>query len=139
MISPDILLKDELLSESDLAEVPFFDPKKIEYGKVIEYKYSLYRKAFAAFDKKEKGYRAFCRKNKFWLDDYALFMALKNYFIEKRKFEYESKEYKAFRKGIRRYMTDDAIKDCYYGASWNSFPEELRRRLKNMKNCSKTR
>ncbi len=128
MISPDILVNDGLLSDDDIAEIPYFDPCKIEYGRVIEYKYSLYRKAFAAFDKRTKGYTVFCRKNKFWLDDYALFMALKNYFAEKRKYGGETPEYKAYRKSLRKYMTVNAIKDCYYGASWNSFPEELRDR-----------
>ena len=128
MISPDILVKDELLSEDDVAELPFFEPCKIEYGKVIEYKYSLYRKAYANFDKKDKHYRAFCRKNAFWLDDYALFMALKDYFIEQRKYTCNSAEYKAYQKELKRYMTVNAIKDCYYGASWNSFPAELRDR-----------
>ena len=128
MISPDILVKDELLSESDIAEIPFFEPCKIEYGKVIDYKYSLYRKAFANFDGKDKAYRAFCRKNAFWLDDYALFMALKNYFIEQRKNTINSAEYKEYKKAVGRKMSENSVKDCFYGACWNSFPAELRDR-----------
>ena len=128
LISPDILVKEELLSEDDIAEIPYFEPCKIEYGKVIDYKYSLFRKAFKNFSKRAKGYSAFCRKNAFWLDDYALFLALKNYFIEKRKNEFEPKELKAYRRGLKKYLTADTINDNYYGASWNSFPEELRDR-----------
>lgn len=127
LISPEILYADGLLTADDIAYVPEFSQDKIEYGKVIDYKYGLYRKAFKNFAV-TKDYEKFCAKNNFWLEDYALFMALKYYFIEQRKNTWESKEYKAYYKLASKTMDLDSIKDCFYGGCWNSFPPSLRDR-----------
>ena len=55
-------------------------------------------------------------------------MSLKNYFIQKRKFEYESKEYKSYYKQTVKALGENGVKDCYYGACWNSFPEDIKNR-----------
>lgn len=128
LISPEILVKEELLNENDIEYVPEFNSRNVEYGKVIDYKYDLYKKAFKKFDLTEQSYIKFCNKNEFWLEDYALFMACKNYFIEERKNTYESNEYKAYYKSASRFMNDNAVKDCFYGGAWNSFPKALRDR-----------
>lgn len=127
LISPEVMVEDGLLSEEDVKDVPCFSESKIEYGKVIDYKYKLYRKAFKNF-KENKEYKSFCNKNSFWLNDYALFLACKNYFIDKRKNTWESKEYKAYYKLAAKTMELDSIKDCFYGGCWNSFPPALRDR-----------
>ena len=82
LISPDLLRKDGLLTDSDLADVPDFPADKVDYGPVGEYKKGLYKKAYAAFrDLPEdselvKLFDTFCRETD-WLDDYAMFMAIK--------------------------------------------------------------
>lgn len=127
MISPDLLVEDGFLTKEDIATVPEFNQDKIEYSRVIDYKYSLYKKAYKNLENSDlyKDFLSFTKKNDFWINDYALFMAVKNYFIQKRKNEYESKEYKAYYKCASKYMDDNSVKDCYYGGSWNSFPQEL--------------
>ena len=125
IISPDILVKKGYLSKKDIEVVPEFDEKNVEYGKVINYKMSLFRKAFKNF-KEDKKYLGFCEKNAFWLDDYSLFMSLKNYFIEQRKNTYESAEYKAYYSANEKKVKLNAIKDCFYGGAWNSFPDDIR-------------
>lgn len=125
IISPDILVKKGYLSKKDIEVVPEFDEKNVEYGKVINYKMSLFRKAFKNF-KENKNYLGFCEKNAFWLYDYSLFMSLKNYFIEQRKNTYESAEYKAYYSANEKKVKLNAIKDCFYGGAWNSFPEDIR-------------
>ncbi len=127
LISPEVLYSDGLLTAEDIAYVPEFSQDKIEYGKVIDYKYCLYRKAFKNFVV-NRDYEKFCSKNDFWLEDYALFMALKYYFIDQRKNTWESKEYKAYYKLAVKTMDLDSIKDCFYGGCWNSFPPDLRDR-----------
>ncbi|HOD39238.1 MAG TPA: 4-alpha-glucanotransferase [Candidatus Wallbacteria bacterium] len=85
LISPDLLLKEGLLEKSDLKSVPDFNGDCVDFGPVIIYKYSLYKKAFANFSKLPaasaivKDYEKFknCPDSKVWLDDFALFMALK--------------------------------------------------------------
>ena len=83
LISPDLLLKDGLLEKNDLADVPDFNDYSVEYGNVITYKAALLRKACAHFTASEdkalhKAFNHFCRTEKDWLEDYALFMSLKD-------------------------------------------------------------
>ncbi|MFA3783704.1 4-alpha-glucanotransferase [Melioribacteraceae bacterium 4301-Me] len=83
LISPEILIKEQLLKEDDIGKIPDYNPHKIDYGSVINFKYRLLQKAFENFkDLKshfEKDYESFCEKNSYWLNDYSLFMAAKNY------------------------------------------------------------
>ncbi len=136
LISPDKLKEENLLKEEDLKNPPWFSTTNVEYGKVIDYKYSLYRKAYENFKKiKNKkilsDYSAFCKKNQKWLDDYCLFISLKNYFIEKRANTWETPEYKAYKKANEKTMAENTINDCYYGASWNSWPSDIAHRKKS--------
>lgn len=84
LISPEELYKDQLLSEIEIMDVPRFDPHAIDYGAVINYKFSLYKTAFERFRGEEgkhlqKDFHAFCKENSAWLEDYSLFMASKDY------------------------------------------------------------
>ncbi|MDP4144054.1 MAG: 4-alpha-glucanotransferase [Bacillota bacterium] len=84
LISPDKLYEIDLLSEEDLKDIPAFDPIAVEYGEVIVYKYDLLKKAYSKFisnndEKIQEKYNDFVAKNSAWLNDYALFMALKDY------------------------------------------------------------
>jgi len=96
LISPDKLKEDGFLSDKDLENPPKFDPVKIDYGSVIEYKKSILKKAFQNFKKNsnglEDGFEKFCKEHKDWLDDFALFMALKD--------AHDGKEWIKWEKGL---------------------------------------
>lgn len=82
IISPARLKEKGLLSDEDLRDVPAWDPRKVDYGPAINYKFSLLEKAFHTFhhtpDKTMlEDFDAFCDAEKDWLDDYCLFMAIK--------------------------------------------------------------
>ncbi len=84
IISPDKLKEKGLLKEEDLQDIPAWDPRKVDYGTVIGYKTGLLHKAFAVFghtpDKSMlEAFELFCQEEKNWLDDYCLFMAVKDY------------------------------------------------------------
>lgn len=80
LISPDLLAEEGLLSQHDLENIPHSDPNKIDFGQVINYKKELLVKAFENYKhKNENGFNDFCEINKNWLDDFALFMAVKEY------------------------------------------------------------
>lgn len=140
LISPDMLIDDGLLNEKEIGNIPNFSNEKVEFGKVIDFKYDLYRKAFENFkNKKNKAklnsaFEEFIEKNEFWLDDYCLFVSLKNYFIQERKNTYETDEYKKYKKDNINSMTENQINDCFYGACWNSFPSDLVSRKKTALN-----
>jgi len=132
LISPDELLKDGLLTAADLTPPEFAaNETKIDYGSVIEYKNALLKKAFKKFTAKKslkKEFDIFCEKNSAWLKDFALFLALKNYFIKERKTAGATREYTKYKNANKKLLTPSQTDDYYYGAVWNSWPEPLARR-----------
>lgn len=82
-ISPDFLVKDGLLQEADVASPPVFSATSVDYGAAIVYKNTLYKLAYKNFSthkfpELKKEFREFCKESRFWLKDYALFMASKD-------------------------------------------------------------
>lgn len=136
LISPDILVEQGYLEKSDIQSIPNFDLSKVEYGNVISYKNNLFRTAFKNFkksatDAQKESFNIFCKENSYWLNDYSLFVSLKQYFIEQRKNTFESSEYKEYFKKNSKFMDKNAINDCFYGAVWNSWPDDIAKRYKN--------
>ncbi|MEI6044363.1 MAG: 4-alpha-glucanotransferase [Chloroflexota bacterium] len=85
LISPDLLAADNYLSPEDLAEIPSFPTDKVDFGPVIDYKKKLLARSFHQFEatataEAQAYFGAFCRAKAAWLDDFALFMALKEHF-----------------------------------------------------------
>ncbi len=83
LVSPDALVEDGLLSQSELDEVPDFPDKSVDYGPVIEFKQTLLQRAYENFKAKslrelQKEFAEFCEKSNDWLPDYAIFRACKD-------------------------------------------------------------
>ena len=82
-IDLEILIEEGLLTAEECDAVDFGGhPEYVDYGKMYEGRYPLLRKAFENDMKTRESdeYREFCLKNSKWLEDYALFMALKTHF-----------------------------------------------------------
>ena len=82
LISPDRLREQGLLHEHDFADAPQFPRDRVDFDRVKAYKKRLLRIAFERFEADasetdRKHFAAFCKKNAAWLDDFALFMTLK--------------------------------------------------------------
>lgn len=81
LVSPERMLEDGLLSAPDLEPVPSFPPNRVDFSAVIRYKARLLDRASAQVTSAKSGFRQtyeeFCELQAGWLDDYALFMALK--------------------------------------------------------------
>ena len=81
LISPDLLLEEDLLHPNDLKEELDFDNDLVDYGRVISWKLNLLERAFIRFERDpnlgRRNLDIFREKNSDWLEDYALFMALK--------------------------------------------------------------
>lgn len=128
LISPEKLIEKGLITEKDIAEYPLLKEDGVEYDKVVVEKRKLFKKAVLNFDFNNKEYKKWYRENKYWVDDYALFMALKGYFSKKREGDSaKSPEYKAYKENAKK-VNKNTLNDCYYGACWNSFPQGLRDR-----------
>ena len=78
LISPQKLLQDELLEPADVADPPQFPDDHVMFQEVSQLKHSLLRTAFTRFANRA-AFETFCEapEQQDWLDDYALFMALK--------------------------------------------------------------
>ncbi|MBC7875912.1 MAG: 4-alpha-glucanotransferase [Anaerolineales bacterium] len=81
LISPDDLIAEELLTQDDLLDKPDFHASHVDFGLLIPWKLDLLQKAFSRFQSAPEHLREsfdyFRADNASWLDDYTLFMALK--------------------------------------------------------------
>ena len=83
LISPELLIEDELLSSIEI-ETESFDQTSVAYDKVIPYKLKLLKKAYLQFKLLPKHLLAkpfhdFCKKEAAWLEDFVFFSALKSH------------------------------------------------------------
>lgn len=130
LISIDTLITEGYLKYEDLNDIPDFNRYTVDYGNVINFKNTILKKAFSNFKKnatkiQKNKFNEFCKCNKSWLDDYCLFISIKNYFINERSNTYLSDEYIVFQKENENILSQDSINDYFYGAVWNSWPKEL--------------
>jgi 4-alpha-glucanotransferase len=99
LISPELLVREDLLESNDLHERLGFNPRKVDYGNLIPWKMNLLERAYIRFTsvkgRIKSDFDVFCAENDSWLNDYALFMA---------------------------------IKESNGGGSWIDWPESLRKR-----------
>jgi 4-alpha-glucanotransferase len=112
LISPELLVSEGYLPQTAVQDVPQFPDHKVDFGPVIEYKKSLFRRTYEQFRRRgtaaqQKALSEFCTGQAAWLDDFALFMALKDHHVE------------------------------HEGGVWNTWPEAIaRRELAAMKQWS---
>ncbi|HEX2123788.1 MAG TPA: 4-alpha-glucanotransferase [Thermoanaerobaculia bacterium] len=78
LISPQRLLQENLLEPEDVADVPIFSDEHVQFERVPEFKFALLRVAWQRFTDHD-ALDAFvaASEQREWLDDYALFMTLK--------------------------------------------------------------
>jgi 4-alpha-glucanotransferase len=86
--NPLLVSLEKLVAEGDLppgdlaADLPAFPDRQVDFGGVIQHRIPLHNKAAKNFlarasATRREDFEAFCRQNASWLDNYALFMALK--------------------------------------------------------------
>jgi 4-alpha-glucanotransferase len=79
-IDLEYLCKEKLLTKKECESFPWGDnPSYVDYGTMYASRYALLRKAYKRFRKAvPQDYDAFCKNEKEWLEEYALFMAIKD-------------------------------------------------------------
>ncbi|WP_303917857.1 4-alpha-glucanotransferase [Draconibacterium sediminis] len=85
LIDLELLLDEDLLSADDLGTIPVFKKSKVEFDKVSAWKNLLLKKAFQHFQVKKfdhfrDEYYHFLNEHGWWLNDYALFISVREYF-----------------------------------------------------------
>lgn len=82
LISPELLLEEGLLHSNDLIESPKFPAERVEFGNLIPWKVGVLDRAFIKFEQSaskalKSEFEEFRAANSFWLDNFCLFMAIK--------------------------------------------------------------
>lgn len=79
-ISPELMAADGLIDASDIAHPPDFPGSRVDFSTVIPYKEALFSRAYRRFtrDGDRQEYDRFCTENAGWLDDFALFSAIRS-------------------------------------------------------------
>lgn len=85
LISPEELYSEGLIDDSELESSRQASSERINYQETEKKKYALVNEAFKKFKTVEKQnieteFESFCLSESAWLDDYALFIAIKNHF-----------------------------------------------------------
>jgi len=100
LVSPTMLMDEDLLTRKDLIDRPVFPPDRVEFGPVIQWKMTLLDRAFENFkiiqnSDLQNDLDAFKAHQSLWLEDFAIFMS---------------------------------IKESQGGVSWDNWPKALRQR-----------
>lgn len=83
LLSPELLARDGLLRGTDMP-LTHFPEDKVDFGAVIKFKQGMLTRAWENYQggagrALRPAFEEFCGKESRWLDDYALFMALKDF------------------------------------------------------------
>jgi 4-alpha-glucanotransferase len=97
LISPAKLLDDGLLTAADFEHLPTFPTHKVDFELAIEVKTKLFHLAYQRFhatvDPEHKAtFDRFCQSQVHWLDDYALFMAVREAHGDKSWHQWEEQD-----------------------------------------------
>lgn len=91
LIDIDTLVNDGLITADDIPELVVTDDTRIDYGSVIDHKMGILKTAKNNFKPEGNNeYTFFLQANAHWLNDYALFMALKEKFDKRPWYEWEN-------------------------------------------------
>ena len=133
VIDAEQLAKEQLLSESTLADSK--RAKGNDYGYAIARKDVILREAYSNFIKNNPpaDYAEFCTSNAYWLDDYALFCAVKKHFNGKSWLEWDDEDIRMRTPSAMRHyseMLSDEVEFnvfCQYQfyKQWNGFRAKL--------------
>jgi 4-alpha-glucanotransferase len=129
------LIEDGLLTKTECDALDFGeDPFDIDYEKLYFGRFKLYRKAYDAAKKKGvlegKKFKKFVKDNAYWLEDYALFMAVKDSFGGVNFMEWDEDIRSRDKKAIDKYKTKFADEiGCYkfqqflFATQWEKLKE----------------
>ena len=104
-IDLDFLVDEGLITKDDLQNIHVKNEEVIDYSQLFDTRIPILETAFTNFIKNTQNWNEYDRvsdfydENKFWLDDYSLFMSLKDY--------YNGKSFKDWDRGIRFRNTGD--------------------------------
>ena len=126
-IDLDYLIKENLLTEGEVKGLFWGnDPTKVDYGLMFKQRFEVLYKAFQRFRPLNE-YYLFINMNKEWVEDYALFMALKRHFDYKPWVEWPE-DLKLHRESaLKKYRVSLQYEIRFFLFLEFKFQEQLRR------------
>ncbi|MBE6020473.1 MAG: 4-alpha-glucanotransferase [Clostridiales bacterium] len=77
-IDPDILADEGYISKEDIKEADFTEnAERVDYSDLYTKRFPLLKKACENVSEEDSAYKDYVEGNRFWIEDYALYMALK--------------------------------------------------------------
>lgn len=103
----DLLCEDGLLFPEDYNDLDFGDnPTSVDYSKLFTMRNKVLYKAYQkGFERDKEKVLAFCEQQLYWIEDYALYMALKEHFNYKSYREWDADIRKRDAKAIASYKS----------------------------------
>ncbi len=115
-IDLESLIEEGLLTKEECKSFDFgSDKSQTDYEKIYMARFQLLKKAFlmSKIEKNEE-FLEFTKENKYWLDDYALYMAVKNHFLGKSFVEWDEEIKMRFPQAIKKYKKEFAKEILFY-------------------------
>lgn len=108
LIDLELLVEDDLLEYEEFENVNFGDnPEYVDYSLMYLYRFKVlelaYKRGKETLKEEVKKFRT---KNSYWIDDYALFMAVKKHFMDASWTEWPEDIKLRKPKAIKKYMTE---------------------------------
>ena len=115
-INLEMLVESDILSSEDLEDPPEFSQYLVDYPAVVTYKNKLLQKGFKNFIAQGPGeeFSSFCKAQKYWLDDYALFMHFRDVFQLQPWYEWPDFAARCDKEALSQYRVEHADKLLYY-------------------------
>ena len=110
-----------------LAVVP--DPHRVDFERIYKTRFPVLEKAYDRFIKKGdfKEFKKFIEENRFWLEDYALFMALKSVNVEGNWFGWTELHRIRDKETIDRFKKEHSDKiEFWYFVQYKFFEQWLK-------------
>lgn len=92
LISPELIVEQGFITKKDLSDVPDFADNRVDFSAVEDFKNNLFKLAYDNFQNKtsdKKSFEKFCLDHKFWLEDFALYRACKEYYQGQPWFQWD--------------------------------------------------
>ncbi len=89
LISPEAMVECGWLDRGELDDHPGFPAEQVDFPAVAQFKHALLHRACERFDRDDAKFQEFLSSSAHWLDDYALFAAIKDASGEKAWFQWE--------------------------------------------------
>lgn len=114
-IDLELLMEEGLLTKQECDGYDFGgNDSYIDYEKMYYARFLVLKKAFERFDENAQEYQAFVEKEKLWLNDYALFMAIKNKFDGKSFAKWDEDIKTRQPEAMQRYEKECANEIAFY-------------------------